>query len=243
MCGSRFGVTKVATASLSAGATLRAEAQAMYDRTGRIFGGDEQLIMVEHDAWSCLPSRKEIRDHRLAARLRDALRTVPPVSLPMTCFRGIDYLDPSVVATSKDCGAPPAEYATPYRFNPAKVPVLYLSESILGVNAELSARSRRRWLQRFVLPTTLTLGDLSALDRKHPANQAMFYAEMKNRDGDRDNEYLFSQVVAELLQEAFPGGIRVLGARDAPERYKNIVIFDHADWLSWVDGVPFIEVP
>jgi hypothetical protein len=240
-CGAQ-GWAARATASAHASAEVKADAHALYDRTGRAFGGDERDVMVDHVTWSD-GTRDEMTASPYAARFRASLDGIPMFSDSVVCFRAITHVPVGGVATVDDCGPAPAHKAGAGRYSRAGAPVLYLSESIEGVRAELKGLAGPLWIQRLVLPAGLPIADFSKLDAKHPANQAFWFAEIKNRDARLPEEYVFGQVVAELVRTRFPFGMRIPGTRPCLAPYCNIVIFDYSPWRSWLDGVPTLDAP
>jgi len=238
-CGS--SEVKQLRSILTGGATIRATAQALYDRTGRVFEGDQPNTMLEYKTWSELATRDAILANPLTEKFLSSLADVPLAVSPIDCFRAVVHIGVSSIALPSDCGPAPADKVGHGRYNRPNVPTLYLGETQDGVRAEVSGSPR--WIQAYRVPSGLRIGDFSTLRPSHPANHTFWYAECANRDDHDPGSYLFSQTIAELVQSRFPDGMRVPGTRKHAAPYRNLVIFNHADWAAWLVGEPQLDPP
>lgn len=153
-----------------------------------------------------------------------------PVDGPL--WRGRIFEDPPT--SSEDFGPPPP-CRTPFgRYNEAGNPVLYLADSVQGVELEVPVHdSRERWVQRFRLPPDLLVLDARSLP-EDSFSAGVFWA-MESHRTDFPEGWLGVRI-AELLREHFDG-LWVPGVRGTDERrYGNLVVFEpSAGWRSWVD--------
>lgn len=126
------------------------------------------------------------------------------------------------------------------RYNSRSQGALYLCDSEEGVRRELCPEGEGQLaLQDYVLPLdSLRLADFAASGLSELLSAAFDMAEsslVPGRVGRGD--FLFSQVLADLVRESRFQGMLVPGVRgDREHRYLNVVVFDPPaghDWPLW----------
>jgi hypothetical protein len=133
-------------------------------------------------------------------------------------------------------GPPSPSRPNENRYGLAGKSVLYLCTSEEGVRREVNmSGGKSLYLQRFIIPGTVNLGDFRDLDEVDFLNDAFMFAEMANRDPVSHATMLFTQVLASLVSERFDGMIVPGVMGDVSTRYCNIVIFESAAWRMWLD--------
>jgi len=200
----------------------------------RIHVGDDYRLA---EAWSGLADRRDLLAHSAANRFREEVAAVPPLhDIELRCVRG--RLDNGAVRGWEDMGPPQTPHEN--RYNSPSQTVLYLCDSRLGVNMELCPEGRcRLLLQEYILPLiSLKLADFSNPDLSEFVDAAFDMAESSRVSGRAGRaDFLFSQLLADLVREAGFHGMLVPGVRGDPERrYLNVVVFDpptSRDWRLW----------
>ncbi len=175
-----------------------------------------------------------IRTHPAAERFRAELQTVSVYLGSMNFVRGRPQ-DNSIISW-RDMG-PPKSLDQAGRYAPKGMTVLYLCDSIQGVFNELAKTGGDGlFLQDYLLPPSLRLANFSDSSVSGFLQGAFDMAENSMVDGRvGPTGYVFSQVLAEITQEAEYDGLIVPGVRGNRDlRYRNVVVFNPLDkWLAW----------
>jgi len=126
---------------------------------------------------------------------------------------------------------------SPWRYNTEHARALYLADSEDGVRREMAAGEGTLYLIRFRPPIhSLRIADFTGYPADHFLTAVFSKAEDCNVAGRGPSNYIFSQVVAELVAARFDG-MRVPGVRGGPGAlYGNVVIFNRIDyWTDWLE--------
>lgn len=134
-------------------------------------------------------------------------------------------------------GPPPAQKTPDGRYNQRACPVLYLSDSEQGVIREVG----RNWdgpitIQEYELDSSeLRIADFASDDLHNFLSCVFDVAErccVPGRHGP--DSYLFSQLVAQLVEAVGYVGMRVFGVLgDLTLQYRNIVVLEPNEWRRW----------
>jgi hypothetical protein len=172
------------------------------------------------------------RQADLETRFLDSIAGYSAVPVDRPVWRGRTFKE--APASWEDFGPPPPSKAPLGRYNARGTPVLYLADSVEGVEVEVPERdARRRWVQRFRLPPDLMILDARGLP--HDSFSAGVFWAMESHRAAFPDSWLGVRI-AELLRERFDG-LWVPGVRGTDERrYGNVVVFAPGEnWKSWVD--------
>lgn len=188
--------------------------------------------------WSALAKPSDLRSHPAADQFRSEIKTVPlrPGS-ELLGFRG--RLDDGSVRNWEHMGPPPTPQDS--RYSSDGQVALYLCNSEAGVHKELCPRDGecRIFLQEYILPLTpLRFADFAGPDLSEFVSAAFDMAEGSHVCGRVGRgDFLFSQLLADLVRESEFQGMLVPGVRgDKACQYLNIVVFDPPagrDWRLW----------
>ena len=202
--------------------------------TGRSIPAGEDYSLAQE--WGTRGSMDELLSHTAAARFRAELASTPTVGgSNLLCVRGRD--DDSKITSWQNMGPedPPERGG---RYNAPGVIALYLCDSKDGVLRELKPiPGRRVFLQDYEIPLDeLRLADCSSGDLTDFMKAVFDRAERCSVEGHvESSNYMFSQVVGQLVREAAFEGMLVPGVRGVPGfQYRNVVVFDtHNRWRTW----------
>jgi len=208
-----------------------------YGHTGREVRGDAGYSLAVE--WAKLQTCAELLNHPACEEFCSLVPSAP--RLPDTALvffrgRGVTSVPPRV----DQMGPPPLNRVPAAgRYNRPGKRVLYLSDSEEGVLRELSA-----WLvegvpyvQRYRLPLDkLNIADFAVIPDDHFVTAAFSKAEECYVDGRGPSNYIFSQLLAELVMAQFDG-MRIPGVRGKPGSwYSNVVIFQpYPNWHDWLE--------
>ena len=194
--------------------------------------------------WAEAENKEVLLSHPTADKFGSMITETPVINgTTLVCYRG-SYRRPDMLPRPlpHHFGPPPPELTETGRYNIAGEPVLYLCTKNYGVAYEKREDSnpiRDLFCQEYMLDlSVLRLADFA--DRKlDNFIQIVFdYAESGMGDGNIDkSEYLFSQVVAAIVEQKGFSGMLVPGVRGTPEhRYQNVVIFNpEIIWKQFVN--------
>jgi len=183
-----------------------------------------------------LSTKEELRSHPVSNEFLKAISELNFIRANNdTFYRGRKIeLESDYPKSSIEMGPPPCKETIANRYNYDNDPVLYLSDSIFGVQKELEMRTGTLWCQKFRIPFgKLKIIDLSSLPSDSLINSIMSECEVAG------NEYrcqqIFSQYIAEIIKQVSDGFI-ACGVRGEKENlYKNLVLFNPTDyWEDWV---------
>jgi len=225
---------KKLTGSVEASATVRRD---IVDcRTGRSVPASEGWSLAQE--WSRLDSMEKLLSHIAAARLRAELasESMPRVAGGIRlCVRG--RVDDSKITSWLNMG-PQDPPVCGGRYNSPGVIALYLCDSKNGVLRELDPKPGACvFLQEYEIPSQeVRLADCSSDDLTDFMEAVFFMAERCSSECPGEpSDYMFSQVVGQLVRETGFEGVLVPGTRgDGDFRYRNLGIFDkHERWRIW----------
>jgi hypothetical protein len=212
--------------------------------TGRLIEGgtpeqqkQEGLILD----WLKYISNEECLAHLAASKFCSLIHNNPIIKDRCLVLSRGRNIATEMAPTVKPKGFGPPEETKPGRYSIASNPVLYLSTSEQGVFYELKSYQKpgqTLFCQKYNLPTNeLKIADFSPNNIDNFIQLVFYYAERGLRNGTIDKgDYVFSQVVAELVKKSGFDGMVIPGVRGTVNhRYSNIVIFDPSDWEKWID--------
>lgn len=185
----------------------------------------DQLDEVLTERWfQC--SHAEFEAAGEAEILVEQIKQAPLVRREFDAFRG-RVLAEDETWTSMDFGPPPAHLATSQRYSRERQPALYLSDSPVGVQAEVAMRNSPSspgevlFIQRFKIDgAQLRIADLS--DSRLPA-----FVHFAFERSEQTDDYLRSQIIADIVRAAGFDGMLVPGVRGSSVgNYKNAVVFN-----------------
>jgi len=113
--------------------------------------------------------------------------------------------------------------------------VLYLATTPEGVRLEIAGSGAPVFLQVYRIDFgTLRIADLAATSVTEFLKAAFDQAEMSMYANFGRPDYLFSQLLAELVSDAGYDGMLVPGVRGHHRcRYENLVLFRPDGWQEW----------
>ncbi|MFY9610318.1 MAG: RES family NAD+ phosphorylase [Blastocatellia bacterium] len=200
--------------------------------TRQIDGGDQCWSQVQE--WAMLEDNQQLASDPLSLTLSEVLANTQPFPAgELRCFRGVAFPE-GLVPEPSNMGPPPdRRMAAPGRYNAEGHRVLYLSGSLDGVTREVKPGLNNTWLQSY----TLRCDRLRIADFRPPVkplvNHVFWWTETASED--RGTRFLFSQFVADLVEQFFDGMI-VPGVRgDGSLQYFNVVVFRPNEyWRDWL---------
>jgi len=226
--------------SCSMTVTMSVVASQRYGHTGReVLGAEAERRAIE---WASLPNRDAILNHDVAEDFRALLASAPCLSGDcVVLFRGQGIGESEQRPPALERMGPLPRNVIPQegRYHRKGERVLYLADSEDGVRREMEAwhTEGTPYVIKVEVPlTSLRIADFSTWPSGHLITAVFSRAEMCNVAQRGPANYIFSQVVGQLVSERFDG-MRIPGVRGAPGvHYKNVVLFRHlADWPSWAN--------
>jgi len=205
--------------------------------TGRSIPAGEDYSLAQE--WGSLGSTNELLSHTAAARFRAELASkLRAAGNNLRCVRGrTREQNGGEITGGRDMGPedPPERGG---RYNAPGVIALYLCNSKDGVLRELKPITGQRvFFQDYEIPLDeLRLADCSSADLTDFMKAVFDRAERCSVKGCvESSNYMFSQVVGQLVREAAFEGMLVPGVRGVPGfQYRNVVVFDtHNRWRTW----------
>ena len=238
-CGA---IRRVFSESISCGAQAMTSVVVShrYGHTDReVLGAEAERRAID---WASLPNRDAILNHQVAEDFRDLLASVPCLSGDdLVLFRGRGIRESEQRPPTIEQMGPLPLHRIPRegRYHREGERVLYLADSEDGVRREMEAwhTEGTSYCIRIEVPiTSLRLADFSNWPADHLITAVFSRAETFNVGQRGPANYVFSQVVGQLVSEQFDG-MRIPGVRGAPgAHYRNIVLFRQlTDWPSWVN--------
>jgi hypothetical protein len=188
--------------------------------------------------WAALRSREELIAHsdyqEFTARIVTEAQLLDE---PCALFRGV-FFDNDTPRRSDEMGPPPEnKKILGGRYNLADQRVLYLCDSEEGVLRECVRRDLgvARGVLR-VQPYQLPVTELRIVDFTKVPTDSFIAAVFSIAEDCNEDDYTFSQTVAEAVSARFDG-MRVPGVRgDVKDRYSNVVVFrPGSDWRKWLE--------
>jgi hypothetical protein len=161
----------------------------------------------------------------------------------LVCYRG-SYRRPDMFPRPlpHHFGPPPPELTEAGRYNIDRKPVLYLCTTDYGVVYEKQEDNnpiKNLFCQEYILDlSVLRLADFADPNLDNFIRIVFDYAEYGLRGGNIDkSDYLFSQVIAAIVEQCGFSGMSTPGVRGIPERrYQNIIIFKpEVIWKQFVN--------
>ena len=194
--------------------------------------GDDYYLT---EAWSEVPTPKAMCSHIAAVRFQDEIAKVSAyLGNELACIRGRP--DDGTIDGWERMG-PPQQPGEEGRYNSSCRVALYLCDSDEGVRREFSLPpGQKLFLQEYILPLeSLLIADFSHPDVSEFISAVFRMAEISGQDSPigRD-DFVFSQLVADLVRESGFEGMLVPGVRGDNElHYRNVVVFDPPAVSSW----------
>lgn len=208
--------------------------------TGRrisIFTPYQKQCEEEINKWFNCVDENSFINHCCADFFSEKIRKCGLVENEIECYRGriFDEEEDLRAISWQDMGPPPKDKATSNRYSANGVPALYLSTTCFGVTCELVHQKQSNgfiFIQKYVIKQNC----LKIADVVTGSDDLVAMAFAKSELNKNAQEYWRSQVFAEIASSAGFDGILTPGIRGSrAERYNNIVIFDPANWINWVD--------
>jgi hypothetical protein len=209
--------------------------------TGRAVTGNQGYAYAVE--WSRLGTKDELIAHGARTDFEGLLASAPTLSNPaLLVFRGQPIRDnePRPPSIQRMGPRPTSMGNSGNRYNTDNTRALYLSLSEDGVRRELDAwcADGEPYVIQAHLPAhTLRIADFTGGPPEHFLTAVFAKAEeckFPGRGGPMN--YIFSQVVGELVASQFDGML-IPGVRGQPNsQYSNVVLFGECldDWDSWV---------
>jgi|GEM_PF-1771958 len=195
--------------------------------------------------WAKAENRDAFLSHSNAAKFRSMISEAPLIDgTTLVCYRGC-YRRPDMLPRPlpNHFGPPPPELTEAGRYNIAGKPVLYLCSTDYGVVYEKREDNnpiKNLFCQEYMLNlSVLRLADFSDPNLDNFIRIVFDYTEYGLRGGNIDkSDYLFSQVIAAIVEQCGFSGMSVPGVRGVRERrYQNIVIFNpEVIWKQFVNN-------
>jgi Protein of unknown function (DUF2934)/RES domain len=227
-----------ASASVGIVVSSSVTATQRFGHTGReVLGADAERRAIE---WAALTNRDAMLKHSAAEDFRDLIASAPCLTSDvLILFRGQGIRDTEPVPPLIARMGPLPLDRTPGegRYHRAGERVLYLADSTDGVRREMEAwlTQGTPYVIRVEVPlTSLRIVDFSNWPSDHLITAVCSRAEMCNVPNRGPANYVFSQVVGELVAERFDG-MKIPGVRGAPgAHYRNVVLFRGlTEWAKW----------
>ncbi len=214
---------------------------AKYIPTGRIVTGGADHGKVNE--WVKLATKEELLKHVVAEEFLKAISELKPLTTDNNVFyRGRKFENKLNFPNSSLEMGPPNDLnlITADRYNNDKESVLYLADSIFGVQKELDTRTGTLWCQKFIVPfSKMKIIDLSATPEESIITSIMFECEVAGNEHRCTK--IFSQSTADIIKRVADGFL-TLGVRgDNDNKYKNLVLFRQgSNWSNWIckDDIP-----
>ncbi|OEU66926.1 MAG: hypothetical protein BA863_07960 [Desulfovibrio sp. S3730MH75] len=201
-----------------------------------------QEALVEQ--WAKAKNRDAFLSHPNAAKFRSMISETHVINgTTLVCYRGC-YRRPDMLPRPlpNHFGPPPPELTEAGRYNIAGEPVLYLCTTDYGIVYEKQEDNnpiKNLFCQEYILDlSVLRLADFADSNLDNFIRIVFDYTEYGLRGGNIDkSDYLFSQVIAAIVEQYGFSGMSVPGVRGVPDRrYQNIVIFNpEVIWKQFVN--------
>ena len=210
---------------------------AKYIPTGRIVtAGDDHGKVNE---WVKLQTKEELLNHDVAKEFLNAISELKPLTKDDNIFyRGRKFENELEFPNNSLKMGPPTDLnlIVADRYNNDKESVLYLADSIFGIQNELDSRLGTLWYQKFIVPfSKMKIIDLTSTPQESLITSIMFECEVAG------NEYrctkIFSQSTADIIKQVADGFLTHGVRGDNDNNYKNLVLFNQIDtWTNWIDN-------
>jgi hypothetical protein len=194
--------------------------------------------------WVNAENRDALLSHPVAIKFRSFVSETPVVDgNALLCYRGCyKRSDMHPCPLPIHFGPPPPAATDSGRYNNTVGTVLYLCTSSYGVAYEKQEDKKPikdLFCQEYILDLSiLRLADFSHHSLDNFIQIVFDYAEYGMRRGGIDkDDYTFSQIVSDIVNQCGFSGMSVPGVRGTPERrYQNIIIFNpEVIWRRFVN--------
>ena len=208
--------------------------------TGRkisIFTPYQKQCEEEVNKWFNCVDENSFKNHCCADYFLEKIRKCGLVKHVIECYRGRIFGKEKDLKTIswQDMGPPPKDKTVSNRYSGNRVPALYLSTTCFGVVCEI-ARHKKSDNLLFIHKYIIKQNCLKIADVVTGTDDFVAMAFAKSELNENAQEYWRSQILAEMVSGAGFDGILAPGVRASRiERYNNVVIFDNANWINWVD--------